>query len=216
MFLPLTQQNLLTFLWLPCIIAVQEVIFVGIGGRIKEVRKAAGLTQQKFAEAIGLKRNTVGNYEIELISPSDRTITDICRVFGVSEKWLRTGEGDMSAPESEGEPLDAMLLGASLSAREKALVKSFLELPQSSREAVVDFVEQCAKELNSQPQEIVEPDLASEVAALKRQNQELLARLEAIEKEDEISGRMPNRKNGADVRSSGLFSGMGNKKSSGV
>ncbi len=25
--------------------------------------------------------------------PSDRTITDICRVFGVSEMWLRTGEG---------------------------------------------------------------------------------------------------------------------------
>lgn len=189
---------------------------MGIGERIKEVRKAAGLTQQKFAESLGLKRNTVGSYEINQISPSDRTIADICRVFGVSEKWLRTGEGDMSAPESEGEPLDAMLLGASLSAREKALVKSFLELPQSSREAVVDFVEQCAKELNSQPQEIVEPDLASEVAALKRQNQELLARLEAIEKEDEISGRMPNRKNGADVRSSGLFSGMGNKKSSGV
>lgn len=26
--------------------------------------------------------------------PSDRTITDICREFGVNEKWLRTGDGE--------------------------------------------------------------------------------------------------------------------------
>lgn len=28
-------------------------------------------------------------------TPSDRTIVDICREFGVSEHWLRTGEGEM-------------------------------------------------------------------------------------------------------------------------
>lgn len=67
---------------------------VDIGARIKEIRKSAGLTQQRFADRIGLKRNTVGNYEINLITPSDRTIADICREFNVSEVWLRTGEGD--------------------------------------------------------------------------------------------------------------------------
>lgn len=67
---------------------------MGIGERIKAVRKSAGLTQQKFAEALGLKRNTVGSYEINQISPSDRTIMDICREFNVNEIWLRTGEGE--------------------------------------------------------------------------------------------------------------------------
>jgi transcriptional regulator with XRE-family HTH domain len=67
---------------------------VDIGARIKDIRKSAGLTQQRFADRIGLKRNTVGNYEINLITPSDRTIADICREFNVSEVWLRTGEGD--------------------------------------------------------------------------------------------------------------------------
>jgi transcriptional regulator with XRE-family HTH domain len=70
------------------------VKLVDIGARIKEIRKSAGLTQQRFADRIGLKRNTVGNYEINLITPSDRTIADICREFNVSEVWLRTGEGD--------------------------------------------------------------------------------------------------------------------------
>ncbi len=72
--------------------------------------------------------------------------------------------------------------------------------------------------INAQPPEpeAGEGDLASEVAALKRQNQELLARLEAIEKEDALLGQMPGMDVGGsfpDFHSSGLFSGTGNKKS---
>lgn len=80
-----------------------------IGARIKQIRKTAGLTQQKFAEQIGLKRNTVGNYEINLITPSDRTITDICREFNVNEIWLRTGEGDMLIPRSRTDDISAFV-----------------------------------------------------------------------------------------------------------
>jgi len=80
-----------------------------IGSRIKAIRKSAGLTQQKFAEQIGLKRNTVGNYEINLIVPSDRTITDICREFNVNEEWLRTGEGEMFIPKSRTDEITAFV-----------------------------------------------------------------------------------------------------------
>lgn len=66
--------------------------------RIKEVRKAKGYTQQKFADELGLKRNTVGGYEIGTVTPSDRTISDICEKFDIRESWLRTGEGDMEKP----------------------------------------------------------------------------------------------------------------------
>lgn len=64
--------------------------------RIKYLRKnILGLTQEKFAESIGLKRNTIAMYEIGDKMPSERTIKDICRVFSVNETWLRTGEGEM-------------------------------------------------------------------------------------------------------------------------
>ena len=76
---------------------------MSIGERIKEVRKKSGLTQQKFAERIGLKRNTIGNYEINLIEPSDRTILDICREFDIREPWLRTGEGEPFVEKSREE-----------------------------------------------------------------------------------------------------------------
>ena len=63
--------------------------------RITEVRKRAGLTQEKFAERLNLTRNFVWMIEKGERIPSDRTISDICREFGINEEWLRTGQGDM-------------------------------------------------------------------------------------------------------------------------
>lgn len=82
-----------------------------IGERIKEARKAKKITQQAFADAIGLKRNTIANYEIGNVAPSDRTIAAICREFNVSEAWLRTGEGDMFVMRSRDEELSMFFGG---------------------------------------------------------------------------------------------------------
>lgn len=80
---------------------------MGIGDRIKEARKSKGMTQQAFADAIGLKRNTVATYEMGKAMPSDRTISDICREFGVNEIWLREGIGEMFQQRSRSEELAA-------------------------------------------------------------------------------------------------------------
>ncbi|MCH1984191.1 helix-turn-helix domain-containing protein [Ruminococcus sp. OA3] len=61
--------------------------------RIKEVRLSKNLTQEKFANIINLKQNTIALIESGKRNPSDRTISDICQKFGVNEVWLRTGEG---------------------------------------------------------------------------------------------------------------------------
>ena len=63
--------------------------------RIKEIRQMAKMTQSEFADAIKLARSYVAQIETGIRSPSDRTISDICRTFNVSEEWLRTGEGEM-------------------------------------------------------------------------------------------------------------------------
>ena len=85
---------------------------MGLGDRSRAVRKAYGCTQQVFADRLGLKQNTIATYEIEKTTPSDRTLTDICRVFHVHEAWLRTGEGEMlqsPTPQDQGEDLAAFL-----------------------------------------------------------------------------------------------------------
>ena len=62
--------------------------------RIKILRKSLGLTQKQFAEKIGVKQNTVAQYEIGRNIPTDMAINLICREFNVNEIWLRTGVGD--------------------------------------------------------------------------------------------------------------------------
>lgn len=77
--------------------------------RISQVRKSAGLTQEKFASRIGLTRNFVWMIEKGERIPSDRTIADICREFNVSEVWLRTGEGEMFVNLGEDAELTQVL-----------------------------------------------------------------------------------------------------------
>ena len=73
--------------------------------RIKELRQALGLTQQQFADSIGVKRNTVATYEMGRSIPSDAAISLICKEFGVSDAWLRNGEGEMFMPKTRNEEL---------------------------------------------------------------------------------------------------------------
>ena len=63
--------------------------------RIKQLRKELKLTQQGFADRIGVKQNTVATYEIGRNPPNDTVMNLICREFDVNEGWLRTGEGEM-------------------------------------------------------------------------------------------------------------------------
>lgn len=63
--------------------------------RIRKLRKALDLTQQKFADRLYVKRNTVGQWEIGRNELTDAAILSICREFNVNEKWLRTGNGEM-------------------------------------------------------------------------------------------------------------------------
>lgn len=64
-----------------------------MNGRIKYLRKEIlELSQKDFADKLGLSENFVWMIEKGTRTPSDRTISDICREFGVREEWLRTGE----------------------------------------------------------------------------------------------------------------------------
>lgn len=75
--------------------------------RIKQIRKESGLTQVEFGEKIGVKGNTVTNYETGLRNPTDAVLLSICREFNVNEEWLRTGEGEMNKKRTRNQELAA-------------------------------------------------------------------------------------------------------------
>ena len=63
--------------------------------RIREIRKNNKMNQAEFGARLGVKGNTIGNYELGLRNPSDAVIFSICSEFNINEEWLRTGKGDM-------------------------------------------------------------------------------------------------------------------------
>lgn len=73
--------------------------------RIALIRKDSGLNQQMFADRIGLTKNFVSLLETGNRLPSDRTIADICREFGVREEWLRIGKLPMYQPVSRNQSI---------------------------------------------------------------------------------------------------------------
>ena len=74
---------------------------VTINQRIKEVRTSLGLSQLKFAKAIGMTDGFIAGIESEKRTVNDRLIILICNVFDVEETWLKTGEGNMFVEHPE-------------------------------------------------------------------------------------------------------------------
>ena len=106
--------------------------------RIKALRKALGLTQQKFADKIGVRQNTVAQYEMGRNSPIDSVTALICREFRVSETWLRTGEGEMFLPMDTDEELAQVLAEIKLRDDQqiKSIIKSYWRLDDAGKAVI--------------------------------------------------------------------------------
>lgn len=76
--------------------------------RIRILRKQLGLNQTEFGARIGVKQTTIAGYERGASTPLDAVIAAICREFGVSERWLRSGEGEMFPPRDRLSELSAL------------------------------------------------------------------------------------------------------------
>lgn len=120
----------------------------GINNRIKEIRQSKGLTQSQFSEIIGLSRNYIALIEIGERVPSDRTISDICREFNVSEEWLRTGEGEMFKPKSRNEELFEFVTNAigKPTGIQAKLLSIMARLTDEQWEVLNDIANEMAKE----------------------------------------------------------------------
>ena len=82
---------------------------MSIASRTSELRKSLGLTQQAFADRLGITRGAVSKYDIDATDPSDAVISLICREFNVREAWLRDGEGEMLEVKPRAEELGELV-----------------------------------------------------------------------------------------------------------
>lgn len=104
--------------------------------RVKEVRKALGLTLEKFGERIGVTRGSMSNIENGNRNLTEQMTKSICREFSVDYIWLTTGEGEMFIDTDDDflERIDRIMAGED-DAR-KNLFKFMLELSDEDIEAL--------------------------------------------------------------------------------
>lgn len=120
--------------------------------RINEIVKHFGLTKTAFGQRINISQGMASKICSGDAKPSDRTIADICREFGVNEVWLRTGEGEPFREESESEQIMRFAVQAARGSNkfQKALAAMFADMTQedwANLEALYDkFSEKYKKE----------------------------------------------------------------------
>lgn len=73
--------------------------------RIKTIRKRLNLTQDEFAEKLGLARNSIASYESGRRTPNEAIVKSICREFNVNQDWLVNGNGSMFVELSREEEI---------------------------------------------------------------------------------------------------------------
>lgn len=117
---------------------------MNVGERIKKLRKMLDLTQQKFGERIGIKGNTVAQYELGRNEPIDAVLSLICREFGVNEEWLRTGEGEIFKP-APSDVLDQLASEYNLSNASYIAIEKFVNLKPEKRNELIGFFLEVSK-----------------------------------------------------------------------
>ena len=98
--------------------------------RIISLRKALGLTQEKFGEKIGVRRGTVANYEV-----------------GRNMPWLENGEGEMFEDKSRYEQVGEIAgryMDWENSPFRKRLITVIAELPEDKLAVLAEIAEKIA------------------------------------------------------------------------
>lgn len=112
--------------------------------RLKLIRETPKMSQAEFSKALGMGQSTLAMMEVGKRDILDRHIKTICSIFNVSEKWLRTGEGEMSV-KSETFSLDKYAADHHMTDLELEIVKGYFSLDEEYRKVVMDKIREAVK-----------------------------------------------------------------------
>ena len=120
--------------------------------RITEIVRRSGLTKTDFAKKLGLSQPFVSRICTGDAVPSDRTISDICRVFCVDRIWLETGSGEPFKPVDRNEQIAAVLsraIAGNDTARDR-LIRAFSQLPDEMFNHAENILEEIVSNLQKE------------------------------------------------------------------
>lgn len=97
-----------------------------IGGRIRSIRDKFGLTRSDFADRMGLSVSEIENIEYNRLKRPEQKESfyrNVAAAFGVSLDWIKSGDGDMFAPDDRDSVTQAF---GELAARNDPIIEGFV------------------------------------------------------------------------------------------
>ncbi len=75
---------------------------MALGERIKQCRQAAGMSQEKVAELVGVSRQAVTKWEVNQSAPNTENLFKLAEIFGTTvDMLLDTGDEDKQSPAEQ-------------------------------------------------------------------------------------------------------------------
>lgn len=113
-----------------------------LADRVRRGRKLAGMSQKQLAQALGVQRSTVANWEsIDDITPGADRLRRLASACNVSFEWLATGRGEMSLPGHIHEVPAVENLLVLEEPREIRLVLAWRNAPARIKQLIVEMAE---------------------------------------------------------------------------
>lgn len=112
--------------------------------RIKALRKELKMSQDTFAEKLGLTKNYISLVENGNRNLSEQSIKVLCSTLDVNEEWLRTGNGEMFNPKSKDVLIAEMIADVQTSDKSNfkyRLVSALSKLNESDWESLEKLID---------------------------------------------------------------------------
>ena len=118
------------------------------GERIREVRKALGLTLEKFGGKLGVGKTAISKLEKDERSLTDQMLRAICREYNVSYDWLLSEEGEMFSdlPQTI---LDELCKQYDLDSLDREIIQLYLSMSEFERGILKKYIRELSEGIGS-------------------------------------------------------------------
>ena len=111
------------------------------GERVREIRKALGLTLDKFGEKLGVQKSAVSKIEKSANSLTDQMAKAICREYNVNYDYLIYGDGEMfdDLPQTT---LDELFQQYHLDDLDRQIIEFYILHAKELREKIKNYIQE--------------------------------------------------------------------------
>lgn len=136
--------------------------------RVKELRKALGLTMEKFGDRLGVHKTAIQKIENGTNNLTDQMLKLICREFSVNEDWLRTGSGEMFVV-TRSDYIEKVSRSHNLDKLDETIINTYMSLEPEKRKIIKEYILAVAENYEEDEEAKIKAKIDEEVEAYRRE-----------------------------------------------